>query len=237
MKRFYKESNYVQEAEHFLIRLDDRTISTPANNVLLSPSESLAKAICAEWNAQDETVIPDSMPITQYCYTSLDYVPKHRQEIINTILNFLDTDLVCYRTADPADLVEQQSAAWDKFIDWFDQAFSHKLETTTGLAAISHPEAVHDKVKAFVNKLEDEKLTILQALTASCGSIVMSICFIEGLASIEDVFTGAFVDELYQGSIYDEERYGIDPHQEKQRKKLREDLEAAQTYLSCLYAV
>lgn len=237
MKRFYKEAVYCDDAGAYLIKLDDRTINTPANNVLISHSEALAKEICAEWNAQDENVVPDSMPITQYCYTALDYIPKHKAEIITTVLNFLDTDLVCYRTDDPADLVAKQSEAWDLFIDWFEGKFNHKLETTTGLAALSHPQNVHDNVAVHVNGLDNEHLTILQSLTAACGSLVMALCFVDGQASVEQMFNAAFVEELHQGSIYDEDRYGVDPTQEKQRAKLKSDLEAARRYLDSLAAI
>lgn len=234
MKRFYDKAHYTEENGKYLIHLDARTISTPANNTLLCDTAELADIVCEEWNAQIDSVKPETMPVTQYCYTALDYVPLHRDEIMTTILKFLDTDLVCYRTDDPTDLSELQSKNWDPYIDWFQEKFGLKLKTTHGLMAITHDAEAHEALKTYVNQLDNHKLTILQALTAACGSIIMALCFVEGGSDKDAMFKASFVEELYQGAIYDEDRYGIDPTQEKQRKRLRIDLEAAETYLKSL---
>ena len=237
MKKFYKEASFKEEAGHYLITLDGRTINTPNNNILICPSEQLAAAICAEWNAQEEKIVPDRMPPTQYSYTALDYVPKHRSAIINTMMNFLDTDLVCYRTDEPADLAELQAQHWDPFIYWFEEVFEYKLATTTGLAALKHDEDAHSRAEQHIQQFENDILTIAQSLTATCGSLVMALRFVNDHANAEEMFNAAFVEELHKGRIYDEDRYGIDPNQEKQRNKFMQDIQAARQFLDALKAV
>ena len=237
MKKFYKEATYKDENGLYLITLDGRTINTPANNILVCQSERLARAICDEWNAQDENIVPDKMPLTQYCYTALDYIPKHRSEIINTMMNFLDTDLVCYRTDDPADLGQLQAQNWDPFIDWFESHFDYRLATTTGLSALKHDNDAHERVLKHVHTLDHDHLTIAQSLTATCGSLVMALRFIDEQVSSEDMFNAAFVEELYQGRVYDEDRYGIDPNQEKQRAKFTQDINAARIFLDAVKSI
>tara|TARA_R110002124_G_scaffold287216_2_gene471620 strand:- start:34929 stop:35642 length:714 start_codon:yes stop_codon:yes gene_type:complete len=234
MKRFYKTATYNEQSGQFFITLDGRPITTPGRHILHTPTESLAKEVCAEWMAQGDDIIPDSMPITQYCYTALDYVTKHRTEITATILNFLNTDLLCYRTDRPQELIEKQNTAWDPYVSWFTDHFGHSLETTTGLIALTQDAAAHEKVKTHVDGLETEQLTIAQFLTASCGSLIMALCFVEGATTCEAMFNAAFVEELHQGAVHEEERFGIDPIQEKQRARLSRDLKAAETYLTCL---
>jgi chaperone required for assembly of F1-ATPase len=235
MKRFYKNAEYsANDDGQFAIALDDRPIKTPVKHPLTCKSEALAQAVCAEWNAQEDKILPDTMPVTQYCYTALDYVPQNRDEIIKTILNFLDTDLVCYRAETPAALVQQQEDAWDPFLAWFESTFSSPLQTTTGLSALKHDGAAHKAVHTHVHNLTIEQLAIAQALTAACGSLIMALCFVKGDASKDEIFRASFVEELYQGAIYDEDRYGIDPIQDKQRARLNADLDAAHVYLSAL---
>jgi chaperone required for assembly of F1-ATPase len=235
MKRFYKNANYAADDQgYFGIALDDRPIKTPAKAPLVCKSEALAKAVCAEWNAQEDKIMPDTMPVTQYCYTALDYIPQNRAEITKTILNFLDTDLTCYRADNPDDLAAQQAAAWDPYLRWFEDIFASPLQTTTALNALKQDAAAHKAVGAHVESLHDEQLAIAQDLTAACGSLIMALCFVKGDARKEDIFAASFVEELYQGAIYDEERYGIDPIQDKQRQRLERDLSAAQTYLRAL---
>jgi len=235
MKRFYKNAHYtVNDQGDFGIALDERPIKTPAKAILICKSEALAKAVCAEWNAQEEKILPHTMPVTQYCYTALDYIPQNRDEITKTILHFLDTDLTCYRTDNPAELAAQQAAAWDPYLRWFEDVFSCPLKTTTALNALKQDAAAHQAVRDYVTALHDEQLAIAQDLTAACGSLIMALCFVRGDAQKDAIFAASFVEELYQGAIYDEERYGIDPIQDKQRQRLERDLNAAQTFLSAL---
>jgi chaperone required for assembly of F1-ATPase len=234
MKRFYKTATYNEQSGQYFITLDERPITTPGRHILNTSTESLAKEVCAEWVAQGDDIIPDSMPITQYCYTALDYVSKHRTEITATILNFLNTDLLCYRADKPQELIDKQNAAWDPYLNWFNEYFDQNLETTTGLQALSQDDDAHDKVKAHVDGLDTEQLTIAQFLTASCGSLIMALCFVNNDTTCAAMFNAAFVEELHQGEIHEEERFGVDPIQEKQRARLTRDLKAAETFLSCL---
>jgi chaperone required for assembly of F1-ATPase len=61
MKRFYKEAVVTAERG---IALDGRPVKTPAKAPLILPTEAMAQAVAAEWQAQGELIDPARMPFT-----------------------------------------------------------------------------------------------------------------------------------------------------------------------------
>ena len=48
--------------------------------------------------------------------TSLDKIIDNKNLYINDILDYIDTDLICYRAENPKELVELQKNKWDPII-------------------------------------------------------------------------------------------------------------------------
>ena len=72
--------------------------------------------MCKEWDEQDGDINPDSMPINQIITTALDRVANDREEIERQVLAYLNTDMICYRAAQPEHYVVRQKEAWDTWI-------------------------------------------------------------------------------------------------------------------------
>ncbi len=232
MKRFYKLVSTREEKGGYAILLDSKPIKTPAKNSFLLDTQELADAVMQEWAAQGDKIIPDTMPIMQIASTKIDRVGEERAAMEKTVLEYLDTDLVCYRTSQQP-LAERQGAIWDPWLTWFEQKFGVKLFTTEKLNALTQPEAAHKAVHDYVAALDDNHFTILQMVTAMTGSIVLAIGFVEG-TSAEMLINSARVDENYKAELYDEAKYGPDPAQEKKDKAFLRDLEAGQKFLELL---
>ena len=64
-KRFYKSADVRQDEAGFHVMLDGRPIRTPGKRPFAVPTRALAEAIAAEWNAQAETIDPQTMPLTR----------------------------------------------------------------------------------------------------------------------------------------------------------------------------
>jgi chaperone required for assembly of F1-ATPase len=233
MKRFYKLVSTAKEVGGYAILLDGKPVKTPAKAVLCAPSEDIANAIVKEWAAQQEKILPASMPLTQILSTKIDRVSAERAVMSVSVLKYLDTDLVCYRADHPPELIAMQEAVWNPPLVWFAQKFG-ALQTTTDLAALKQPAAAHAAVKKYVEALSDDHFTILQLITATSGSLVLAIGFTERVLSAQQVFDAARVEEAHKAKLYNEEKYGPDPAQEKKDKAMKADLDAAQTWLELL---
>jgi len=65
LKRFYREVTVESCAEGFRILLDGRVLNTHAKRPLYIPVRELAEAVAEEWQACEEVVTPDAMPMTR----------------------------------------------------------------------------------------------------------------------------------------------------------------------------
>lgn len=234
MKRFYQLVTYVPHDGEYHIHLDGKAVRTPSGEALAVPGEKLAGMIMQEWANQGEAILPETMPLTQILTTALERSGTDRQVIEKTVLAYLDTDLLCYRTIMPDALALRQAEIWDPFLGWFEQQAGIALETTTTLAALSQKQAAHDYARAVLTAADQWDFTALQMVTASSGSLVLAMAFVAGAASADDVFTAAHLEELYRSVLYNEDFYGRDPHQEKAEAAFLRELNALRLFLETL---
>ena len=61
-KRFWKTAQATEVTGGFTVLLDTRSVRTPAKAELTVPTQAMAEAIAAEWDAQGEFLDPGTMP-------------------------------------------------------------------------------------------------------------------------------------------------------------------------------
>ncbi len=231
MKRFYKMVTAVSAPEGFAIHLDGKPVRTPSGQRLIAPTQGIADLVVAEWAAQGDRIDPETMPLTQIVTTTKEHVGVSRAEMTRLVLAYLDTDLVCYRAAEPEALVSRQKEKQDAWLKWFAQRFAVELEITTGLAALRQPEAAHRAVQDCVAALDLWRFSVFQMTTAISGSLVLALAFVERAATAQQVFDAMHVEEHYRSDIYNEVLHGADPQQERAMIGKMRDLQALQKIL------
>lgn len=235
MKRFYKIVSKVENPQGgYRVLLDDRPVKMPSGNVLGVPTSALADMIVQEWGAQDEAVVPDSMPITQILITVQDRIAQERAAMEQAVFKYLDTDLICYRTEQPEELARRQAGLWDPWIDWFEKRSGARLETTTGLAALSQEQKAHDFARHIIKKMDDYRFGICQLAVSLSGSLVLGLAFTEGALDKDLLLKTVRIEEDYKTALYNEDVHGLAPLEEKKREALIRDLDAAQRFLRAL---
>lgn len=234
MKRFYKMVSTKETGNGYEVLLDDRSVKTPAKNTLTAPSKTLADFVMQEWARQEDQILPDTMPLTQILSTKIDRVSQEREAMTAALLKYLDTDLICYHTDDPPELEQKQKEAWQPWLDWFKNEFGSELQTTSGLTALSQSPEAHEAVQTYVTDIDDDKFTALGLAVPLCGSLVLGLAFTKNAITADDAFAAARVEERFKADIYDEEKYGPDPAQEKKDKAALADLQAAENFLKAL---
>ena len=89
-------------------------------------------------------------------------------------------------------------------------------------------------MRGYVNALNDDQFTILQVLTPLSGSVILAMAFVEQAIDAEALFNAIRVEEQFQAEVYNEEKYGQDPAQEKKDAAVKVDLAAAEQYLNLI---
>lgn len=234
MKRFYKLVTSFPGPNGHLIHLDGKPVKTPSGQEIVVPSEALAGHVVLEWAAQKDVIDPQTMPLTQILITALERGDQDRDAIRDQVLQYLNTDLLCYRTDMPEVLSARQAATWDPWLKWFAERSGVQLETTFKLVALMQPAGAHDYARGVIDKAARWDFTAIQMVTALSGSVVLALAFAAGDATPEDIFAASYVDELYRAGLYNEELHGRDPHQEKTQRAFLQDLQALRLFLDSL---
>ena len=227
MKRLYREVAVLAETEGFALALDGKRVKTPAGQALAVAWRALAEAIAAEWSDQGERVLPHTMPLMQLTATALDRVASTRAAAVDQLVRYGETDLLCYRAAEPPDLVARQTAMWQPLVDWAALRFGAGLAVTAGLMPQPQPAAALAALRAALEPVDPFGLAGLLAATGAAGSLVLALAIKERRLSADEAWALSQLDETFQI-----ERWGEDHEAAKRRAALRADLLAAGRFLA-----
>jgi len=226
MKRFYKSVTLDKSSENgFGLLLDGKPVRTPAKQIFIVPNEILANLIVTEWDAQTDEIRPLTMPVSQMTMTLIDRVIPHRATLQDEIFDYIDTDLICYRTDEPEQYKKAQENKWNPFIRWFEDKFHVQLETTTGLSPLTQHTNVHDVIRSTIAGLNDHQFMGVYMATLGTGSIILALAFQSRDFAVQHILEAAFAEEHLKDEIYLGHIYGSAPDQEKKYKSLKADLE------------
>lgn len=232
MKRFYKTVTLGDKTDAgYALLLDGKQVNTPAKQPFFIPSTDLADIIVKEWEAQEGEILPLTMPISQMTMTLIDRVIPHRKLLQTEILDYIDTDLICYRADEPEQYKNAQETKWNPFIQWFHQAFDLNLEVTTGLSPLTQSPDIHQAIAKHITGLNDKQFMAVYLATLGTGSIILALAFLSKLFNNIQVMEAAFAEELLKDEIYLGHIYGSAPDQEKKYKSVGNDLSALQHFI------
>lgn len=230
MKRFYKTATAQAEADGTVsVRLDGRTMKTPAKADMRLPTLALAEAVAAEWDAQRDEVKPAEMPLTRLAATAIDRVQADPAFAIADIVRYSDTDLLSYRATDQAELSAKQAAVWQPLLDWFRDRFDVQLAVTSGIMAIPQPPELKSRLERVCAAYDAFHLTALHAATTNTGSVVLGLALLEGRVDARAASEASLLDELHQAGLW-----GEDAEAAQRRANLAADLHATVQFLALL---
>ncbi|WP_420558980.1 ATP12 family chaperone protein [Tepidicaulis sp.] len=228
-KRFYKDVNIREEEGGFAITLDGRVVKTPAKAVLRVPAEPLGRAIAGEWDAQKEHIDTFSMPLTKLANTAIDRISAQRAAVIDEVMNFAGTDLLCYRADFPEALAERQAAQWQPLLDWAEESFGARLAITASVLPLEQDASHLARLRGPVEGMDDFELSGFSSLTALTGSLIIALAVHRGHITPETAYEAAHLDEAFQA-----EQWGEDAEARDRLVARRGAIEAAGRFLALM---
>ena len=231
MKRFYTAVAAVPEDGAWRITLDGRPVRTPKRALLSLPTAALAAAVAEEWDAQDDKILPATMPMTGLANAAIDHVLPDPRAFAAGLAAYAESDLVCYRADAPADLAARQGEAWDPFVTFARTRYDAALSVTDGIAHIAQDAAAVQRLAAALQGMDAYRLAAMQPLVTIAGSLVIALALAEGEVDAEAAFAAGHLDELYQA-----EKWGDDAEATAARTARRAAFDAAARFLSLLDA-
>jgi len=224
--RFYKAVEVAEGETGFAVHLDGKLVKTPGRSALSVPTRALAEAIAEEWRGQGDQLDPATMKLTHLAFAAIDVAPGHRARLVDEILAFGRSDLLCYRAEAPALLVKWQAEAWDPLLDWAAETLGAKLVTGTGIAFVEQPAASLAALAASVSPRDDFAIVALHEAASITGSLVLGLALVGGRLAAAEAFALSWVDETFQA-----ETWGTDAEAEARAGRLLGDLTAIESFL------
>ena len=228
-KRFWTDVTIEPKADGFTIRLDQRSVRTPARAPLVIPTLKLAEYVAAEWDAQGEIIAPSSMPFTRTANAAIDQVAPRRREVADNVAAYGDSDLLCYRAESPAGLVSRQTAAWDPLLDWAAHTLQVRLGLRTGVVHSAQEPDELARLSQTVHALSNFELAAVYDLVSLSGSLIIGLCVVRNARSGTELWAASRIDEVWQQEQWGEDAEAI----EQERQKRRAFLDAAKFLRAC----
>lgn len=208
-KRFWKTASPQAEGLGFGVVLDERPLKTPAGALLVVPTEALAAAIAAEWNALEGEIRPDLLPLTRAANSAIDRILPNPEPVIDAIAGYGGSDLLCYRAAKPEALAERQAASWGPWLAWSARTLHAPLVAVVGITHQAQPKASLDALRAAVAARGPFGLAGLHGLVSLSGSLILGLAVAAGDLAAEKAWDLSRLDEDWQA-----EQWGLDAEAE-----------------------
>jgi ATP synthase F1 complex assembly factor 2 len=182
----------------FGVSLDGRTLKSPMGQTLAVPSQKLAYAIAAEWNAQKKHLQPTQMPLMTLACTALDQVSMHPKAYQEQALNYLPTDTTCFWSDPTQDRVlhRRQEQAWSDLHAFVENKFHHKPAMALGAnegmrmarkrekdsmskAGLPHPPELYEQAEHYIKSLDAWHLVAFHAICSQAKSFLVALAVLE----------------------------------------------------------
>lgn len=229
-KRFYTEVSVVEDGEGHSVHLDGRPVKTPAKNALAVPTARLAELLRDEWASQVDVINPRLMPVTRLVNTAIDGVAAESQAVLEDIIRFSSSDMLCYRAEAPEKLVQRQNGEWDPVLDWIASEYGAHFEVIEGIMPKEQPRDATAAYSAALRKFSTPiELAVLHTVTTLTGSAILALAFADGRISPAETWRLAHLEEDWTN-----EQWGTDAEAQHRREQRHEEFLAAAAVFQAL---
>lgn len=198
LKRFWTEASVSETEGGYAVLLDGRGVKTPAKTSLVVPTVELARAIADEWDAQEGTIDPTTMPFTRSANAAIDKVTPQFDEVVNLLAEYGETDLLCYRADAPIELTQRQAKAWDPLLGWAKDTFGADLSPAMGVMFVEQPAQSLKQLKSALLDQSVFQLTATYDLISISGSLILGLAVCKGKISAQEAWDLSRIDEIWQ---------------------------------------
>ncbi|KAG1832213.1 ATP12-domain-containing protein [Suillus variegatus] len=188
LKRFWETVGISKRDDGLAVTLDMRALKTPSGNTLLLPGNKrlVATLIANEWENQEILLKPHALPMTSIASRAIDAFQDEKtcSEVRESLLNYLDTDTICFHHDDPPPLVELQHKHWDPLIEWAKSTFNIDIQVFTSI--LFHSQSAETRAKL--------DLAAMERVTYTTKSFLIALALVKRHITVEEAAVAAQVE-------------------------------------------
>ena len=224
-QRFYARAGVIEAPDGFVITLDDKPVRTPSGRILAAPNREIADGIVAEWDGQQETIDPLTMPLTRLANSVIDAVVDRVEAVADDVAKYFGSDLMFYRAGHPEALVAREAAQWDPIVFWAAEALGAHFILAEGIVHVRQPDTAIAAARAAL-PTDPWSIAALHVVTTLTGSALLALALMRGVIDQDQAWAAAHVDENWNI-----EKWGGDEEVAARRAARLVDFRAAATVL------
>lgn len=201
---------------------------TPAKKPFVVPSQRLADAISEEWKT-GKKFSPSAMPYTSLVYTAIDRIEDQKENIIESLMIYVDTDTLSYRSDSSSKIIERQKKEWKPVLDWASKEFGAIWQTVTGIEHAAQTPEMHKAIEGYLSSLCAIKLSAACVLASSYSSVILALAVLKNHLNSGQAFDISRLEEEVQA-----EQWGKDIEAEQRVSRVKAEIEGISRFLRLL---
>lgn len=123
--------------------------------------------------------------------------PYDREEMLRRMLEYGQTDLLCYRAPFPP-LRKKQEAVFDPVLGWALKEHKLSFQVTEGITPVAQPKESLAKLRALFEAADDRELAALSLLVPLLGSALLALALWKKQVTVEEAIKATHLDEDFQ---------------------------------------
>ena len=209
------------------MQLDGKPMRLPGGPKLVLPQAALAEAIADEWQHAPAQMRPEDVPLTRIAGTAQERVAQDPGASVAALAAYGESDLLCYRAAEPEALVVRQHHGWQPWLDWAAAEYGARLHWTRGVMPLAQDDAAIAALREAVARHDAWALAGLGIVVPALGSLVLGVAVAAGRLDAAAAHRLSILDELFE-----EERWGLDADAALRRHFVARDIADAARFIS-----
>ena len=133
-------------------------------------------------------------------------IDKNRRDVLEKkILNYIDTDLICYREKIGSELEKLQREKWDSYLNFCKNKFLLDFKLNYSLMPFTQKKTNHKKITKLIKKMNPHYITSFFFLVELTNSIIISLNIFYNNINIDDAWEASNLEYSYN-----QKKWGID---------------------------
>ena len=202
MKRFYRDVAVTPVDGGWQVTLDDRGVKTAKGAPQIVPSEALAGALADEWAGQGDKIVPSNLVLRDMADLAIDLVAADKPGTIAKLVEYGETDTLCYR-AEPEDaLFKHQQKEWEPLLKSIESRHGLRFHRISGVIHRSQPEETMQKLRELLAERDNFALAGLQNTASLSSSLCIALATSHDDCNPEVLWTLASLEEEWQAQLW-----------------------------------
>jgi len=138
-------------------------------------------------------------------FFSNDIDDIEKEVIYENILNFIDSDTICFRDKGKPELLELQKKRWDNYLHFCNKYFYLDFHVNYSIFLKKQKIDTHSKIKKILNKMTNYHLTAFYFLVKITNSIIISLNILFNDTEADLAWNDSNLEYEYNKSVWGED--------------------------------